>query len=374
MLLFGILPEVIGRGWNWPRRLLDRCAAGCIPAPAGAGLALISSFILSGCSAGGDPQIRIVGSSTVYPFTAAVVDQFKRSYPGFTAPIVESTGTGGGIKLLCAGAGRRYPDIANASRRILASEFADCAGHGVTDLVEIQIGLDGLVVAQARGGVMPSLTQRDIYVALAAEPFGRGANRARTWADVNPALPVLPIDVIGPPPTSGTRDSFNSLYMVKGCLTDPAMPTLKQADPVRFQRVCNQVREDGAFADGGENDNLIVQKVAANPGKLGIFGFSFLEQNQDKVRDVPLAGVLATYANIASFRYPASRPMFLYVKGDRARRDPAMQAFLREYSKEATWGRGGTLARRGLVASPDATRAHYARVAATLTPIDPASL
>lgn len=338
------------------------------------GLLAVALALLSACSAPSEPLVRIVGSSTVYPFTTAVVEQFKRDYPAFAAPIVEATGTGGGIKLFCSGTGDRFPDIANASRQMLPVEYQDCADNDVKAVVEVQIGLDGLVIAQSRAGSMPGLTERDIYRALAAEPFGRGPNRARTWADVRAGLPAQRIEVIGPPPTSGSRDSFNALYMTRGCLTDPAMQALQKADPVRFKLVCSRIREDGAFVDGGENDNLMVHKVAANPAVLGLFGFSFLEQNRDKISDIPLSGVDATYANIASFRYPASRPMFLYVKGDRARANAALRAFLAEYTREATWGADGYLARRGMVPSPAPERARNAAIVAALAPLDRASL
>ena len=330
--------------------------------------------LLAGCSGDSRSQIRIVGSSTVYPFTAAVAEQFKRTWPQFDAPIVEATGTGGGIKLLCAGVGQQYPDIANASRRIKASELADCARHGVTGIIEVQIGLDGLVVAQSRRGNFPGVTERDLYRALAADPFGRGPNRARTWADVNPALPATPILVIGPPPTSGTRDSFDELYLIKGCETEPAMRALKMANEVRYRTICSKLREDGPFIEGGENDNLIVQKIAANPLAIGIFGYSFLEENLDRLKDVPLGGVEATYENIASFRYPASRPLYLYVKAQHVRAVRGLAEFLGEYSRDSAWGRRGYLSRRGLVASPDAARAANAAIAANLLPLDPATL
>lgn len=330
--------------------------------------------LLAGCSDASRSQIRIVGSSTVYPFTTAVAEQFKRQAPQYAAPVVESTGTGGGIKLLCAGLGPQFPDIADASRRIKPGEIADCRRHGVTDLVEVQIGLDGLVIAQARNGVFPGLTARQVYLALAAEPFGRGPNRARTWADIDARLPAVRIHVIGPPPTSGTRDSFDELYMQRGCETEPAMQALKLRDPAAFRRICAKVREDGAFVEGGENDNLIVQKIAADPHSIGVFGYSFLAENADRIRDVPLDGVLATYDNIASFRYPASRAMYLYVKAQHARAVPALRPFMAEYAREATWGRNGLLARRGLVASPDAVRAANALIATRFTLLDPATL
>lgn len=344
-------------------------------AVAGRTIVLTAVFaVLTGCSGNARTQIRIVGSSTVYPFTTAVAEQFKRAWPQYSAPIVESTGTGGGIKLLCAGVGQQFPDIANASRRIKTSELEDCAKHGVKGLIEVQIGLDGLVIAQARRANFPSMTERDVYLALAADPFGRGPNKARTWADVNPALPAIKIEVIGPPPTSGTRDSFNELFMTKGCESEPAMVALKKADETRFKTICSRVREDGPFVEGGENDNLIVQKINANPNALGVFGFSFLEENRDRVKDVPINGIEATYDNISSFKYPASRALYFYVKAQHVRAVRGIAEFLDEFTKEATWGPGGYLSRRGLVAAPAAVRAANAVAARDLILLDPAVL
>lgn len=331
-------------------------------------------LLLAACSGSARSQIRIVGSSTVYPFTTAVAEQFKRAWPQYPAPIVESTGTGGGIKLMCAGVGQQFPDAANASRRIKKSELADCAEHGVKGLIELQVGMDGLVIAQARNAAFPGLSERDVYMALAADPFGNGPNRARTWRDVNPSLPDIRIEVIGPPPTSGTRDSFNELYMAKGCDSNPAMKALKKSDEDRHKAICQKIREDGAFVEGGENDNLIVQKITANPNALGVFGYSFVEENLDRVKDVPLNGVAATYDAIASGAYPASRPLFLYVKLQHVPAVRGMREFLAEYAKDSTWGRRGYLARRGLVAAPDDVRSRGAAVARQLTPMDEGSV
>lgn len=336
--------------------------------------ATLAAGLLGACSSGSRTQIRIVGSSTVYPFTTAVAEQFKRKWTEFPAPIVESTGTGGGIKLMCAGLGAQFPDAANASRRIKKSEVEDCARHGVKGLIELQVGIDGLVIAQARGADFPSLTERDVYLALAANPFGKGANTARTWRQVNPALPDIRIEVIGPPPTSGTRDSFNELYMLKGCNTEPAMQALKKSDDTAHKQICERVREDGAYVEGGENDNLIVQKVAANPQALGVFGFSFMEENSDRVKDVPLGGVEATYENIASGKFPASRALYVYVKAQHVPAVRGMREFLAEYARESTWGREGYLARKGLVAAPDAIRRAGEATARSLTLMDEGSL
>lgn len=337
-------------------------------------MAVAALLLVAACSGGSRTQIRIVGSSTVYPFTTAVAEQFKRKWQEFPAPIVESTGTGGGIKLMCAGLGAQFPDAANASRRIKASEVADCAAHGVKGLIELQVGIDGLVIAQSRQASFPGLTERDIYLALAANPFGRGPNRARTWADVNPALPAIRIEVIGPPPTSGTRDSFNELYMLKGCNTEPAMKSLKQSDEAAHKQVCEKVREDGAYVEGGENDNLIVQKIAANPQALGVFGYSFVEENADRVEGLPLHGVAPSYDTIASGAFPASRPLYLYVKAQHVPAVRGMREFLAEYARESTWGRGGYLSRKGLVAAPEPIRRAGMAVARDLTLMDTGAL
>ncbi|WP_439533817.1 substrate-binding domain-containing protein [Polymorphobacter sp.] len=316
-------------------------------------------------------QLRIVGSSTLYPFVTAVAEQFKRANPQFPGPIVESTGTGGGIKLFCSGIGERFPDVANASRRIKPG--ADCAKNGVTDIIEVQIGLDGLAVAQGRAGRFPGMTEEEIYRALAAMPYGR-PQRARLWSDINPRLPRIRIEVLGPPPTSGTRDAFNELYMDKGCNANPAMKALKARDADRHAQICTAMREDGAYVEAGENDNLIVQKLAANPNLLGVFGYSYLEENLDKVKGVPISGVEPTYDNIATFAFPASRPLYVYVKAQHMRSVRGMQAFLTELSRESTWGRKGYLARRGLVASPDPVRAANAEAARKPVLLDPADV
>ncbi|MCH8684332.1 substrate-binding domain-containing protein [Pedomonas mirosovicensis] len=318
-------------------------------------------------------QIRVVGSSTVYPFTTAVAEQFARSNPKFKAPIVESTGTGGGLKLFCAGVGANTPDIANASRRIKASEIKQCAQNGVTKIIEIQVGLDGLVLAQAKNGPAMELTRADVYKALAAQPLGK-KNTARTWKDVNAKLPANKIELIGPPPTSGTRDSLNELLMLAGCKTFPQMKKMEEADKKKAEAMCVTLREDGAYIEAGENDNLIVQKLVANPQAVGAFGYSFLEENQDKLRGIKVDGVEPTYANIQTFKYPAARALYIYVKAQHIGPIPGIKEFLAEYSKESTWGPRGYLARRGLVASTDKVRAEAAKIAKTLKPLDPASV
>ncbi|WP_199553997.1 substrate-binding domain-containing protein [Sandaracinobacteroides hominis] len=332
----------------------------------------VAAALLAACS-DSRTQIRIVGSSTVFPFTTAVAENFNRNNPEYPAPIVEATGTGGGIKLFCSGLGSRFPDVANASRRMKPGELADCEKNGARDIVEVKVGIDGVVLVQRKGGTPLNLTLRDVYLALAAEPFGR-KQTARTWQDVNPALPATRIEVIGPPPTSGTRDAFNELYMAAGCDTDPAMQALKKSDESRHKTICNKIREDGAFVEAGENDNLIVQKLGANPAAVGVLGFSFLERNMDTLRDVPIDGVPATYATISDFSYPASRPLYIYVKAQHVKAIRGLRQFLDEYTSERAWGPGGYLQRRGLVPAPDGVRAENRARAAALTPLTAADL
>jgi len=319
-------------------------------------------------------QIRIVGSSTVYPFTTAVAETFARTNKKFRAPIVESTGTGGGIKLFCSGAGLDTPDIANASRRIKASEIAQCKANGVTQIVEIQVGVDGLSIAHAKQAPTFGLSRRDLYMALAATLPNGSKNSYQTWNQVNPKLPANKIEVIGPPPTSGTRDSFNEMYIEAGCNAVPEMAALKKSDPDRHKTACTKLREDGAFIEAGENDNLIVQKLAANPKALGVFGYSYLEKNMNKLKDVPIEGVAATYETISGGKYPGARPLYIYVKAQHVGAVPGIREFLAEYSKESTWGPDGYLADRGLVATPTALRKANQSKARKLTPLDPATV
>ena len=300
----------------------------------------------SGGAGGTRDQNRIVGSSTVYPFTTAVAEQFVRNNPTFKAPITESTGTGGGMKLFCAGVGVQHPDIEDASRQIKKSEFEDCTRNGVKQIIEVPIGIDGIALMEGKNNPSVTLTQADVYKALAANPFGK-PNTAKTWKDVNPALPATEIRVYGPPPTSGTRDAFAELIMQKGCETDPAMKAMKDSDPDKQKEICTKIREDGAYIEGGENDNLLVQKVTANPGTIAIMGYSYLEENLDKVRDIPINGVSATSDTIASFKYPGARPLFVYVKGDHLTAIHGIREFLAEYAKAIV--PGGYLARKGLI-------------------------
>jgi phosphate transport system substrate-binding protein len=318
-------------------------------------------------------QIRAVGSSTVYPFATAVAERFARANPKFGAPIIESTGTGAGMKLFCAGVGVQFPDIENASRRIKASEVKQCAQNGVTQITEIQIGLDGIALATAKQSPLSNLSQRDIYMALAKTPYGK-PNKTKTWKDVNGSLPAVPIRIYGPPPTSGTRDALGELLMTPPCQANPAMAALKKSDENKFKAVCTAVREDGAYVEAGENDNLIVQKIEASPGAIGVFGYSYLEENMDKLKGIAVNGVTPTYDSIASFKYPGARPLYIYVKNAHVRAIPAIRAYVAEFARDTTWGKGGYLSRRGLIAAPDAVRAKSAAAAQAMTPLDPATV
>jgi phosphate transport system substrate-binding protein len=333
-------------------------------------VALVAACGGNGSSGSGSTQLKIVGSSTVYPFTTAVAEEFQRANPGVSV-IVESTGTGAGMKLFCTGVGGNTPDLTNASRRIKSGELEDCNKNGVKQVIEVPVGIDGLAVIESVGSTPMKLTLRDLYAALAANPFGK-PQTAQTWKDVNPALPATKIRVLGPPPTSGTRDSLAELFLEKGCEADPAMKALKESDKDKHKDVCTKVREDGAFVEAGENDNLLVQKVASDPTALGILGYSFLEENFDKVRAVELNGITPTEQTISDVSYPGARIMYVYAKGEHLSAKPAIKGFLAAYSK--AWGKGGMLAKRGLVPLGDADMTAANAQATALKPLDAASL
>lgn len=316
-------------------------------------------------------QMRAAGSSTVYPFAKAVAERVARANPKLGTPVIESVGTGGGMKLFCGGVGERFPDIANASRRMKASEAKTCAANGVSQITEIQVGLDGVAIATAKNTPISGITQRDLYMAIAKNPFGK-PNKAKTWKDVNAKLPALPIRVYGPPSTSGTRDALGELLMTPPC--EAKMGALKKSDEKKFKAICTDVRSDGAYIEAGENDNLIVQKLAANPGTLGIFGYSFLEENTSKVKGVAINGVQPTYQTISSFAYPGARPLYIYVKNAHVRAIPAIRAFVAEFTKESAIGPNGYLKQYGLVAAPNAVRARSQQAARNLSPLNLASL
>ena len=316
-------------------------------------------------------EIHIVGSSTVYPFTKAVAEDFMRANPGLRVT-VESTGTGAGMKLFCNGVGNQFPDVSNASRQIKKSEYDACVKNGAKQVIEVPIGIDGLTIIEAANGPAMNLTQEDIYKALAANPFGKGPNTAQTWKDVNPSLPAVKIRVLGPPPTSGTRDSLADLYLTKGCETDPAMKELKKSNEDKHKEICTKVREDGAFVEAGENDNLLVQKVSADPGTLGVLGFSYLEENKDKIRPVKIAGIEPTEATIADLSYPGARKLYIYLKGEHMAAKPKLRDFVAQFAK--MWNKGGPLERIGLVPFAGADHDAVAKQATDLKPLDPSTL
>lgn len=335
-------------------------------------VALVAACGDTGGSGGGAAaRLKAVGSSTVYPFTTAVAEEFQRANPGISV-IVESTGTGAGIKLFCEGIGGQTPDMVNASRQMKKSEYDSCARNGAKNVIEVPIGIDGLTLIQAKELPPLNLTVDQIYKALAANPFGKGANTAQTWKDIDPSLPATRIRVLGPPPTSGTRDSLAELILTKGCESDPAMKELKASDEAKHKDVCTKIREDGAFVEAGENDNLLVQKVSADPGALGVLGYSFLEENADRVSPVSIAGIAPTEATISDLSYPGSRKLYVYVKGEHVAAKPAIKEFIEAYSK--AWGKGGSLEKRGLVPLHDAEAQAATAQATALAPLDSSSL
>ena len=297
-------------------------------------------------------QIKIVGSSTVYPFATTVAENFGRSTL-FKTPIVESTGSGGGLKLFCSGLGDNHPDITNASRRIKASEVERCAENGIDDIVEVKVGYDGIVMANSRKSNQMNLSLKDVFLALAKDvPDGSGGlkpNNYETWKDVNPNLINNKIEVMGPPPTSGTRDAFVELAMEGGCKTFDWIKALKKTDKQAYKSLCHTIREDEHFIEAGENDNLIVQKLNANPNALGIFGFSFLEQNADSVQGSKINAMPPTFDNIAEGSYPVSRSLYFYVKKDNVNKVPGINEYLVEFMSERASGPDGYLAEKGLI-------------------------
>jgi phosphate transport system substrate-binding protein len=336
--------------------------------------ALATVTLLAACGGGSDTtrdSIRAVGSSTVYPFATRVAETFTRSNPGMKSPIIESTGTGGGIKLFCSGEGANTPDMANASRRMKKAEFETCAANGVTEIIELQIGMDGIAFASAQGGIKMNLTPAIIYEAIAAKPYGK-EQTAKLWSDVDPSLPSEPILVYGPPSTSGTRDSLKELILEVGCDSNPEMKALKDSDKDLHTQVCTEVRSDGAYVDQGEQDNLIVQKIASNPKAVGVFGYSYLEENLDKVQGLPMNGVEPTYENISTFAYPGARAMFVYAKKAHLNAIPGLPEYLAEWAKN--WSKDGPLAKLGLIASPDDVRAANTKVATEFTTMNGADL
>ncbi|MHC1547656.1 PstS family phosphate ABC transporter substrate-binding protein [Phyllobacterium sp. K27] len=333
-----------------------------------AAIALAASF---GTAAARD-QIRIVGSSTVYPFTTAVAENFGKT-SGMKTPVVESTGTGGGMKLFCGGVGENFPDATNASRAIKKSEFADCEKNGVKDIVEILVGYDGLTVAQSKAGAPLKLSRKNFFLALAKEVPGDDgkliANPYKNWSEIDPSLPNEKIEVLGPPPTSGTRDSMHELFMEAGALEIPALKELKGKDSKAFDIVWKSLREDGAYVEAGENDNVIVQKLEANPKAFGVFGYSFLEENASKLAGVSIDGVVPTFETIADGTYKPSRELYVYVKKAHVGVIPGLDKFAAEYVSDAASGEEGYLSEKGLVPLPAERHAEAAKAVLAMEPI-----
>jgi phosphate transport system substrate-binding protein len=335
--------------------------------------ALAGLAALGGCGQQASrDQIKVVGSSTVYPFTTAVAEAFVNQNSEAKAPVIEQGGTGAGMKLFCSGIGVAHPDIVNASRRMKKSEAELCTKNGVTEIIEVQIGNDGIALAESVNGPKLALTRKDIYLALAANPGGK-PNTAKTWKDVNPSLPAIPIKVLGPPSTSGTRDAFAELILEKGCEeVSPEAKALKDSDKTKFENLCLLIRSDSAYIDSGENDNLIVQKLSTDPNAIGIFGYSYLEENAQRLQGIPIDGVTPSYDTIAGGSYPGARALYIYVKKQHLKAVPGLKEFVAQYA--TMWGNDGPLAKRGLIASPPAAQAAAVKAIEGETTLDTASL
>ena len=319
-------------------------------------------------------QINVVGSSTVYPFSTVVAENFGNK-TGIKVPKIESTGSGGGMKLFCKGLGTGHPDITNASRRIKKNEFNQCKENGI-DVVEIKVGYDGIVIANSKKAKLLNLTKRQIFLALAKQvPEGNkeGSNLVdnpnKKWSDIDPNLPNKKIEVLGPPPTSGTRDAFNELAIEGGCKTFPKLKAIKKQDKKKYKAICRAVREDGAFIEAGENDNLIVQKLVENENAFGVFGFSFLIENEDKIQGSTVDGIAPTMETIADKSYGVSRPLYFYVKLAHVDVIPGIREFLAEYTSEDSWGPGGYLEERGMIPMPENEREFFKKNAEEIIPL-----
>jgi phosphate transport system substrate-binding protein len=330
---------------------------------ASAAVIALAAFGTTAAFAQSRDQIRIVGSSTVFPYTQAVSEQFA-AMTGGTAPVVESTGTGGGMQIFCEGVGADFPDITGASRAMTQSEYDLCIANGVDSVTEVLIGYDGLSIAHSQQGPELNLTKAQIFQALAAQVEVDGAlvdNPYKNWSDIDASLPEAPITVFGPPPTSGTRDAFVELVMHEGCNEFETIAALEESDEDAWDQVCSRMRQDGPFIEAGENDNLIVQRLNADSNALGIFGYSFLFENSDTLKAVAVDGVLPAPETIADGSYGVSRPLFFYVKNAHKGVIPGLEEFVNEYVSEESFGEGGYLAERGLIPLPaadrDATRA-----------------
>jgi phosphate transport system substrate-binding protein len=358
--------------------------------------AVLAALVSGNAAAAARDHIEIVGSSTVYPFATVVAEQFGKNSK-FKTPKIESTGSGGGLKLFCKGVGVEFADVTNASRRIKKSEVEDCAKNGVKEIIEVKVGYDGIAMANSKKSPQFELTTKDIFLALAKlvpGPDGKLIeNPHKTWKDVNPALPAAKIEVLGPPPTSGTRDAFVELAMesgakayedlaklrgskdeaeIKGLMAKLGLPesAFNKSGKKVFQAVSHGVREDGAFIEAGENDNLIVQKLDSNPNALGVFGFSFLDQNSDKVQGSKINGKAPTFDTIADGSYAVSRPLYVYVKKAHIGSIPGIAEFMAEFTSDKAWGDEGYLADKGMIPMPKEERAKFAADMKNQTPLE----
>ena len=332
-------------------------------------LAALAGLAITAGAAEARDQIQIVGSSTVFPFTTAVAESFGKAGK-FKTPVVESTGTGGGMKLFCSGVGEGTPDITGASRKIKDSEVESCKKAGVTAITEILIGYDGIAFANSKSGPALNLTRKQIFTALAKQVPVDGKlvdNPYKNWSEIDPSLPNEKIEVLGPPPTSGTRDAFVELVMDTGCAE---YPEIKALEGDAKKAACQSVREDGGYVEAGENDNLIVQKLEANAKAFGIFGYSFLEENADKLQGAQIEGVSPTFDTIADKSYPVGRELYVYVKNAHVGVIPGIREFITEYVSERSMGEEGYLADKGLVTLESGRQQEVASKAMALSPMN----
>lgn len=323
------------------------------------GCTILVWAIFQPCNSVANEQIRIVGSSTVYPFAASVAEHFGKA-GDFRTPVVEATGTGAGFKLFCEGAGPSAPDITDASRKMLPTEREQCMKSGVTNIIEVKVGFDGITLANSAKGPLFKLTKKQIFLALARDVPKDGkllANFYQRWKQIDSMLPDLPIKVYGTPPVSGTRDTFIELVMQQGCAEVPEFAAVYKEESTR-KKYCQLMREDGAFIEAGENGNLIAQKLIADPETLGIFGFSFLDQNSGKLQGSVIDGILPTFESIQNGTYSISRPLYFYVKGEHLESVAGLRDYTKEFLNEGTIGDEGYLAFEGLVPLPPEERAN----------------
>ena len=318
-----------------------------------------TTILLTATVAQARDQIRIVGSSTVYPFATVVAEKFGISSK-FKTPVVESTGSGGGLKIFCQGIGPSQVDITNSSRRIKGREVKKCAENGITDITEVKIGYDGVVIANSKNAEQMNLDRKHIWLALGKNVMVDGEiipNPHKTWKDVDPSLPNTKIEVLGPPPTSGTRDAFAELALEGGCKKFPSIKAMKKTDKNAFKKLCHTVREDGVYIEAGENDNLIISKLEENTKAFGVLGYSFLDQNKDKLQGSIVEDNAPTFENISSGKYPVSRSLYFYIKNAHVGKIPGISEYIAEFTSEKSFGTGGYLQEKGLIPSPDAERA-----------------